>query len=274
MDEAWYVDEQARVLRGAAAEEAVRERSDARFVSEDGIVRVTQERWATAQQFERSGWMDRWNGASDDRNLLHAEEFEGYAAIAGRRFARAIELGCGPFTNLRVIADFVEIGKVTLLDPLLESYRGLANCRYREGTLRAHSGDPVLEVEEMLACPIEKMPAIALAGRKYDLVVMMNVMEHCFDAGLIFRKILEIIEPGGVLIFHDSMYDPQKTRRVVAEKYYEAGHPLMVGYPVMQRFMREFFRELFFKEAPNPPDYPEVCPHAGHFYFLGERRAG
>ncbi len=193
MAEAWYVDENTGVLRGEEAERAIRERSDARFLSEEGIVRVPAERWKTAQQFERTGWMEKWHGASDDRNLQHAEEFEGYGAIAGERFERAMELGCGPFTNLRIIADFVSIGRVSLLDPLIESYLTLPNCRYAKGTLRAHSGDPVLPVEEMLACPIEKMP---VEGRGYDLVVMMNVIEHCFDVHLIFEKILAITLAG------------------------------------------------------------------------------
>ena len=272
MAEAWYVDEQTQVLTGRAAEEAIQKRSDAAFLSQDGVVRVSQERWETAQRFERTGWMEKWAGASDDRNLLHAEEYEGYAVLAGQRFERAIELGCGPFTNLRVIADFVKIEKVSLLDPLMESYKQLANCRYRGGTaagLRAHSGDPVLPIAEMLACPIEKMEA---QGRNYDLVVMMNVIEHCFDVEGIFGKILEITSSDSVFIFHDSMYDPAKTREVVKGKYYEAGHPLMVGYPVMERFMREYFETLFFRVVPNAPDYLEVCPHNGHFYFIGRRR--
>ena len=272
MADAWYVDEQTNVMTGQAAEEAIRARSDAAFLSEEGIVRVSQERWETAQRFERTGWMEKWAGASDDRNLLHAEEYEGYAALAGQRIGHAMELGCGPFTNLRVIADFVEIGKVSLLDPLMESYRQLPNCRYGRGTaagLRAHSGDPVLPIVEMFACPIENMTA---EGRKYDLVVMMNVIEHCFDVEAIFSKILAMTSPGSAFIFHDSMYDPEKTRQVVKGKYYEAGHPLMVGYPVMEQFMREHFETLFFRTAPNAPDYLEVCPHSGHFYFIGRRK--
>lgn len=269
MAEAWYVDEQTRVLRGEEAQRAIRDRSDAEFLSAEGIVRVSPERWKTAQLFERTGWMEKWNGASDDRNLLHAEEFEGYGAIAGERFEHAMELGCGPFTNLRIIADFARIGRVSLLDPLIESYLTLPNCRYAAGTLRAHSGDPILPVQEMLACPIERMPT---EGRRYDLVVMMNVIEHCFDVHVIFERILAITPPGAVFVFHDSMYDPARTREVVKDKYYEAGHPLMVGYAAMERFMQAHFETLHFHIAPNAPDYLEACPHTGHFYFIGRRR--
>ncbi len=68
------------------------------------------------------------------------------------------------------------------------------------------------------------------------------------------------------------MYDPERTREVVKEKYYEAGHPLMVGYPAMERFMRTYFDALHFHVVPSPTDDPEVCPHTGDFYFIGRRK--
>jgi SAM-dependent methyltransferase len=275
MAEAWFVDEHINILRGPDAEAAVRARSDAQYLVEgEGVTRIPLERWKIAQTFERTGWMEKWRGAGDDRNLDHAAEFNGYRTLfAGmdgkpRHYARAVELGCGPFTNLRVIADVVPTDRVTLLDPLAESYLQLPKCRYTRDTLKTHAGKTV-PVDRLLACPIEQMPADVGA---FDLVVMMNVIEHCYDVRTIFDKILSITRPGSVFVFHDAMYDPAKTRAVLDKSYYEAGHPLMVGYSVMETFMAEHFRMRYFSSHPDAADQIEVCPHHGRFYFVGERR--
>ena len=270
MAEAWFVDEQINILRGDAAEKAIAERSDAQYLSDEGIVRVPEERWKIAQAFERRGWMEKWRGAGDDRNVVHAEECNAYRVIRGRQFSHAIELGCGPFTNLRVIGELVEIERVSLLDPLIESYLELAKCRYSRKALRTHADGRELPVEELFACPIEKMPT---ERRTYDLVVMMNVIEHCFDVEKIFEKILAITQRGGIFVFHDCIYDLEKTRQVLGKKYYEAGHPLMAAYPVLEEFMRRHFQMLYFSRFPDAADQIEVCPHVGRFYFIGERCA-
>jgi SAM-dependent methyltransferase len=270
MADAWFVDERVNILRGPPAEAAVRERSDAKYVKEGvGIVAVPRERWAVAQTFERTGWLEKWRGVEDDRNLQHAQDFNGYRVLAGRRFGHAIELGCGPFTNLRVISDVVPIERVSLLDPLLESYLTLPTCRYSRQALRMHFSGRMLPVAEAMALPIEDMP---VEGRRYDIVVMMNVIEHCFDVGKIFENLLAIMARGSVLVLQDAVYDPAKTRAMAGEKFYEAGHPLQVGYPVLRRFMEEHFEMLYFARYPDPPDQIEVCPHVGRFYFVGERR--
>ena len=268
--EAWFVDEKINILRGADAEKAIAARSDAKYLTEDqGIVQIPAERWKIAQAFERTGWMEKWRGAADSNNLLHAEEYNGYRSIVGRKFSHAIELGCGPFTNLRVIGDFVEIEKVTLLDPLVESYLQLPKCRYTREQLKSQTGEHLMPVAEIHTCPIEEMQ---IEGRRYDLIVMMNVIEHCFDVQKIFSKILEMAAPGAVLIFHDAIYDVSKTKAVLDAKYYEAGHPLMVAYPVMEKFMREHFEMIYFNRMPDAADQIEVCPHTGTFYFIGKKR--
>ncbi len=269
MSDAWFVDERVNILRGSQAQDAIRARSDLRYLTEgEGIVRVPAERWTIAQTFERTGWMEKWRGLSDDRNIDHAREFNGYRSLAGRRFAHAIELGCGPFTNLRVIAEVAPLERVSLLDPLIESYLTLPTCRYNRQVLVSHSGRQRIAVGELFAGPIEDTP---LDGRSYDLVAMLNVIEHCYDVGKIFDKILSITRPGSVLVFQDYTYDVEKSRRVLAEEYYEAGHPLMVGPGVLHRFMSEHFEMLYYSKVPEKPQ-EVACPREAAVYFIGVRR--
>ena len=152
---------------------------------------VTRDRWQAAQLAELNCW-STGDGANmcNDRNIDHMRRFRCYDAIDSFYFPAAIELGCGPFTNMRFIRPVVAgIGEIHLLDPLASDYYGHKWCRYGE------LGEPTVH-----HCSIEDF----VAPRKYDLVVMINVMAHCMDSEAVFAKVLEIMEPHGVLIFHES----------------------------------------------------------------------
>lgn len=157
--------------------------------------------------------MEKWAGAADDRNLQHMADFDNYHALHGMTFDHAIELGCGPFTNLRLIGQVCSIAKCTLLDPLIESYLGHKHWRLTERhydvarvlwqssrqlgnlgrgvrrvirrlapNLLAMKGIPI---SELIASPIEEMPT----QRCYDLIVIVNVVRHCYDINLIFENV-------------------------------------------------------------------------------------
>jgi hypothetical protein len=126
-----FVDEQLRYTTGEEAARALAERSDAPFFTEgEGVLRVPKTRWQEAQRYERDTWLVANAAAADDRNHDHEAGFGGYAALAGLRFTDVIELGCGPFTNLRVIARHCTIDQCSLLDPLIEDYLHHPHCTY------------------------------------------------------------------------------------------------------------------------------------------------
>jgi len=98
-----FTDENTQMHKGEEARQLLAEVNDAAYLSDgQGVVKVPEERWQTAQRFERKGWMEHWVGAADDRNYDHMRRFDGYRALQGRSFDHAIELGCGPFTNARL----------------------------------------------------------------------------------------------------------------------------------------------------------------------------
>lgn len=227
MDEHWYVDENFRILKGEDASKALQEISDADYLSQSqGIVRVTRARWQIAQTFERKGWMGLWIQTADDRNLQHMADFDNYEELHDRRFQNAIELGCGPFTNLRLIGQICQVKECTLLDPLVRDYLKHPNCSYDAKWLRCGENGlskklsvlkPLravrrvirrlfpgtlqrrIRVRELVAGPIEEMPA----GERYDLIVIINVIEHCYDINRVFENIVKIAAPNAILVFHD-----------------------------------------------------------------------
>ena len=292
-----FTDEEAQIYSGEEARRRLQEVDEARFLSADGgIVQVSQERWQAAQRFERKGWMEKWRGAADDRNYDHMAGFDGYRVLRGRTFAGAVELGCGPFTNTRLIGGRCRIREISLLDPLIESYLTLETASYDRTSLKAANrlaqwgapggsvarravrktcrifpalGRTTIPVKEIFPTAIENMPARPQA---YDLVILINVIEHCFDLPKIFEKILEMSRPGACFVFHDHLYEHKVVAEMVQGRHYEAGHPLMADYRVVERFCRENFEPLFERRATAPiGDHPILKEHRT-YYFIGRRR--
>lgn len=290
-----YVDEDLRATVGEEARALVEMTNDAKFLEQGkGIVKVPRTRWLQAQRYEKHTWMDDGAHATDDRNEEHAEFFDQYRAIAGRTFDRAIELGCGPFTNLRVLARHVAIRTCALLDPLIASYPAHRHCTYKHGQVKIAPSrldtalgatlpgralrrltrmlrpawlEKGIPIEAALAHPIEEMPPCGTFG----LVVMINVLEHCYDAERIFDNILRVCPPGSVFVFHDRLYQAGEVESETLHRF-DAGHPLRIGEAVITAFLARHFDVLHERHV-------DVADHAHGMdltergvYFIGVRR--
>jgi len=104
---------------------------------------TTAESWRAAQEWERSFWLrdqkymrkygknylwrllakldlvDRCRG--DDRNRWWMEAFEGYRFLPPT-VENAIEVGCGLYTNMRLIRHVCKPSHLFLSDPLIRTY--------------------------------------------------------------------------------------------------------------------------------------------------------
>ncbi|HSY49357.1 MAG TPA: methyltransferase domain-containing protein [Thermoanaerobaculia bacterium] len=296
VDQYLYVDEELHILTGEDAARALRERSDASYLDpREGVVRVPKQRWQQAQRYERDTWMVANAEATDDRNTAHSDGFESYAVLEGRKFEHAVELGCGPFTNLRLIAGHCTIAHCSLLDPLIDDYLKHPHCTYDhhglrigEKRLNAILGSTPpgralrrvfravapgilthrIPVEALLPMPIEEMPARSA----YDLVVILNVLEHCYDATAIFDRILAILKPGGVFVFHDKLFTPAEAAEDVRTRF-DAGHPLRVGGGVIESFLEKNFTPLFSRHGTVEDGFEDHDLSRDGIYFIGERKA-
>lgn len=257
----FFVDEHDNIYLGDEAAEKLRARNDTQYFRErQGVLEVDQGRWREAQHYERRTWMEAAGlSAREDRNTEHEIHFDRYAALAGRSFPRALEIGCGPFTNLARVLKYIDVGHVTLLDPLIKDYLAHPNCAYRDGRL---GGVPA----ETVAAPIEDYEA----GGRFDLVVMINVLEHCFSLPQVFARINALVAPGGALVFHDKLIPAAAIADFVSH-IYDAGHPIRVADQVILDFLRENYDELYRKHVEIPlEDY--MAYTFDSIYFIGERR--
>jgi SAM-dependent methyltransferase len=219
--------------------------------------------------------MELNRSAQEDRNRVHAARFAGYEALAGRRFERAIELGCGPFTNLRLAMEVADLGEVHLLDPLARDYLSHPGCRYRNGTLAAEPRWPHALARRNVARPVT-VEACAIeeyrpAGR-FDLVVMVNVLEHCFDAPAVLARIDELLAPGGTFVFHDTFIAPARLLEVMTSLY-DAGHPIRLDRGLVETWLAGRFEPAWRAEVRETERVAGLELPLELAYFIGRRLA-
>ena len=263
MKEYTYGDHTWKALTGDEAKRKIEIQNDAGFLDANfGVINVSQERWKMAQEAEKNGWMNLWRNATIDRNDEHFIFFDRYAHLNGATFEHAIELGCGPFTNLRFVGGVGKIRQCSLLDPLLNDYLQHPHCTYKQGSLQTISGGSI-KVAEGFAVPLEQYKV----DRQYDLVVMINVVQHCYDVRLVFKKIYQMLSENGVLIFSDCYYDHESVKEAVVTSW-DQGHPLQVDRKVYDGFMDTMFRPIFKKRVISSTFHGA---NSDYFYFIGQK---
>lgn len=218
------------VRTGEAAEKALHEISDHKYWSdENGIVKVDRERWEIAQRYEHDCWMKHATTANSDRHDEHFNKFGGYESLPNN-IGNVVEIGCGPFTQLLSI-----IGragktptKITLCDPLANSYLSHPHCSYRQRSIISY------HISEILSIPAEEF---TLTG--FDTAVCINVLEHVMDANVVLDNLFNCLKKGGLLVFSERSWDTLNTKLV-----YDAGHPIRLKECVLEAF-RSRFEEIY-----------------------------
>lgn len=212
------------VRTGDDAINALNTKNDAQYWdAEKGVVRVPKERWLEAQLFESTGWLKHWSYAASDRNHEHAAGFNNYVDLP-LNLGDAIEVGCGPFTQLATIIDKRVVESVTLADPLLNQYKVMPNCPYASGTYYGYQ--PTL-----LSCMAEELDF----HRQFDTVVCINVLEHVMDAELVLDRMFDMLRVGGWIVFGERWndeYDPKEN--------FDIGHPIIVRKSIIHAFKDKF----------------------------------
>ena len=201
-----FVDSNVVVTTGPAAETMLMLKRDTPTLS------CSRERWEEAQRYERRTWLELHREMSDDRNEFHAAAMGGYEALRGCGARSLLEVGCGPFTNARLILPVLGgVESVRLADPLIVEYMSHPHCPYAQGGVLSGSR---LSAKTLSEC---------VDGYQYDVIVSINVAEHCDEFSL--EWILDLCFPGGHVVVGERCYSDWR----VAEHcrtHYDAGHPL------------------------------------------------
>lgn len=279
------------VLRGEEARQALALANDAEFyVSGEGIPRVSRSRWEIAQQAEGTHWFGDGSKpplTGDDRNIVHFSRFDGYRAIQDLKFNSAIEFGSGPFTNLRLIAKVVsDIGQVTLLDPGLDVYMNHPGRYFNKYSLARVSPsylmarlwpliprklkDFRLSIRKR-SIPIGALVSHAAEGfdghHKFDLVVMVNVLEHCMDSSRVLDAVFSSLAPGGILILSEKTHLDESVR-IGLLNIYDVAHPIRVTKKAIEERLDGF--EILFHASHEDP-VSLYLPGTEESYWIAKR---
>ena len=233
-----FVESATSVFHGDHALRRLQRVNDTRFETEDGVVKVDEERYQVAKAYERHTWLVHNLKLETDRNEFHRDAFDGYSSLP-ESLGKVIELGCGVFTNLRFILPGRKVLTAYLLDPLVKEYQAKhPNCTYKDDLLAGY------EVT-LINSGIED----SKTRLKFDTIVMINVIPHCRDALAVFEFIRKHLKIGGHLVMGEF------PREHPASLHYDAGHPIALKAHVIEDFLAEF---------------TEV--YRNGYYFIGEAK--
>jgi SAM-dependent methyltransferase len=284
-----FIDENIKILTGEEADKALKLENDKEYYDpEKGVVRVSLERWKKAQTCEKNHWFVRGIKHGNDRNDYHFKQFDGYKDIKNKQFEQVLEIGCGPFTNLRFIGKVCNINYCTLLDPMVLDYLNHPFCSYNKDFLFSEYSPLIgkviikflpqtfklyrslltkkIKINKLLNIPSENIPSSI-----YDLVVMINVIEHCFDIELVFSNILNITKSGSFFVFEDKLFEEDEINNSL-ENSYDAAHPLKVGRKLIFSFLTDNFQTVYKRIQTNSNYFGGEYHYSDDLYFIGKRK--
>lgn len=236
---------------------------------------VDRERWKQAQEWELAFWRRQeskkgWKrlvfpivrpllaavrsrrAGGDDWNRWWREQFDGYSFLP-EHIGSYIELGCGPYTNTRLVIKDRTADRVICSDPLADDY-----LRFRGRWLADAARKGIIEVDNH---PIENCP---FPPGSFDVVVIINVLDHVMDADACMRTAIGLLKPGGYFIFGQNLANPEIRGKF---EWFEEGHPIRATAEDVEGYLEGF--EPLLKKVVPPHDPPV---HTGVLAFAGRRR--
>ena len=145
-------------------------------------------------------------------------------------------MGAGPWTQFKALLHFrpdLEVAEFTVVEPSANSYMSeVSTCSYKEGTkLMKWTGDghhsfPV----NVLAAGGESLPSAS----QFDTLISINVIEHVQNVFEYLTKLVDVLRPGGLLIFHDRYYHNAQIMDG------DVMHPIRIKRRVLDYFLTRF----------------------------------
>ena len=128
---------------------------------------------------------------------MHVKQFGSYASLPRGSLGLVAELGAGPWTQTHFLLEArpdVTATKVTLIDPGIDGYLRSGRAIYAGGRLHGIEA-------ELLSIPAERVPASYT--ERFDTLVMINVIEHTFNAFATLHTAHRLLKRGGIFIFQE-----------------------------------------------------------------------
>lgn len=242
------------------------------------VIQVSKSRWEDAQEWELRYWQAQqglygkgfrriirrlkymvWNVADkrhgDDWNHWWAEKFDNYIQIP-KEMDHAIEIGCGPYTNMRIISNGRKILYKYCSDPLAYEYiklLGWLSDAYRKGLI-------ALDAHPAEDCPFK--------SNLFDLVVMINVLDHVRNAEDCVEQAIRITKPGGFFVLGQDLTEAEEApNNFVAE----IGHPIKLTHDLLSSLVIDRFDAILEKILPKEQARNPIV-QSGTYCYIGMKK--
>jgi len=171
---------------------------------EYGSAVIPSKRWLAAQAAEAELWRrggDKGSHAGvGDRAQSHVERFDRYRMLP-RDLGKVAEVGAGPWTQtyfaLRARPD-VRLSSLTVIDPGIPGYLAAGKSTYQNGSMATGAGHTPVH---LLPVGAEQVPKNYHGS--FDTVVMINCVEHTFNAFATLYSAHSLLRPGGTFVFQE-----------------------------------------------------------------------
>jgi SAM-dependent methyltransferase len=241
-------------------------------IMEESRIKASNERWLKAQEFEIKTWRAQNSffrrlvnpilnklgirnvKFGDDWNHWWYEKFDFYRGIP-RNLDNAIELGCGPYTNIRLIHQERTINRIFCSDPLARQY-----IKFKKSWLSKQYASGGISLDDHSA---EELP---FSGDFFDLVLMINVLDHVRDADACLINAIRILKPTGFLVIGQDLTDERDVKNIGED----IGHPIRLherdlDKHLIGKFKPQLYKILKREEGRNPN------AHYGTYLFIGQK---
>ncbi len=254
------------------------------------IVSVDEEKWLSAQEFERAVWISgnqknslmrivmkflrafrksprhfltllkyRDFYAGDDWNFWWKNIFDNYGALP-RHFNKALEVGSGPYTNMRIISKLKKIDEIYCLDPLMDLYLSFKlnwlSVMAKRGRVKVYKG---------------KGESVEFQDNYFDLAVCINVLDHVEDASKCLSEIYRVLKPGGYFVFGQDLSNEEDIERQRKSDRGFIGHPIKLNDKVLDSFLSGFYDEKMKRLLPREKGR-NSNNHYGTYLLIGIKR--
>lgn len=241
--------------------------------------RVSEERWQAAQRWEESHWVRAQSARAryfknyvwkvlaavgavpkyrgDDYNYWWKDKFNEYSFLPSS-VENALEVGCGPYTNLRLILDRCQPRHIVLSDPLIRTY-----VKFRMTFLAELYREARCILDDH---PLEELPFI---DNYFDLTVMINVLDHVRDAHQCMEKVTGVTRPGGFLVIGQDLTNEEDMEILKADPG-AAGHPIKLSKEWFAPYLDRGFEPIIYQILPREEGRAPQC-HYGTLIFAGRK---
>ena len=232
------------------------------------VVKVDEARWKLAQQHE-SKFQQYDHPLSLSTAFWFKKHFDDYRALNTVTAPNCLEVGCGKFTNTRVVIPCLaaQPKKLFFEDPLINEYF-VVRKRIIKG-LKYRTKSPLKEFidqgAEYSSAPLENL---LWRDGIMDLVVCSNVLDHVMDLHQCLREMQRVLKPGGVIVLSQDLSNEEDFVRS-PESWTDTMHPIKIGHELLDAAFAGY--KILLRKVLSREEGLNPKAHYGTYFLIASK---